>query len=112
MATLKRTVIEGGKLVRDRIPELIRGSDKEPVCRVVRDDEYNEYLIKKMGEEVWEFKQNPSIQEAADIYEVFLTFLKNWGIELSDVRKFAQYKSRERGKFDGGIVLDEVIEKV
>ena len=111
MSTLKRTVISGGKLVRDRIPELIRGSNKEPVCRVVRDDEYKEYLIKKMGEEIWEFKENPSIEEAADIYEVFLTFLKNWGIELSDVRKFAQYKSRERGKFDGGIVLDEIIEK-
>ena len=100
-----------GKLVRDKIPELIRASGREVVCRVVRDQEYNSYLLEKMREELQEFAEVPSLEEAADIYEVFLTFLKNWGIELSDVRKFAQYKSRERGKFDGGIVLDDIIEK-
>ena len=100
-----------GKLVRDKIPELIRASGREVVCRVVRDQEYNSYLLEKMREELQEFSDEPSLEEAADIYEVFLTFLKNWGIELSDVRKFAQYKSRERGKFDGGIVLDDIIEK-
>ncbi len=100
-----------GKLVRDKIPEIIRASGRESRCHVARDQEYNDMLILKMQEELTEFADNPSIEEAADMYEVFLTFLKNWGIELSDVRKFAQYKSRERGKFDGGIVLDEIIEK-
>ncbi len=100
-----------GKLVRDRIPEIIRASGREVVCHVARDKEYNDCLIEKMKEELEEFAEHPSIEEAADIYEVFLTFLKNWGIELSDVRKFAQYKSRERGKFDGGIVLDDIFEK-
>jgi len=99
------------KLVRDKIPQIIRASGKEIVCHVARDTEYEQCLIDKMQEELLEFKENPSIEEAADMYEVFLTFLKHWGIELSDVRKFAQYKSRERGKFDGGIVLDEIIEK-
>jgi predicted house-cleaning noncanonical NTP pyrophosphatase (MazG superfamily) len=99
------------KLVRDKIPEIIRASGSDLVCHVARDEEYNTMLIAKMFEEVQEFADSPSIDEAADVYEVFLTFLKNWGFELSDVRKFAQYKSRERGKFDGGIILDEVIEK-
>ncbi len=100
-----------GKLVRDKIPEIIRSSGREIRCHVARDQEYNDMLILKMQEELAEFADNPSIEEAADMYEVFLTFLKNWGIELSDVRKFAQYKSRERGKFDGGIILDAIIEK-
>tara|TARA_B100000530_G_scaffold179314_1_gene113512 strand:- start:302 stop:610 length:309 start_codon:yes stop_codon:yes gene_type:complete len=99
------------KLVRDKIPEIIRASGQEAQFRVVRDQEYNSFLIEKMKEELEEFSETPNLEEAADMYEVFLTFLKNWGIELSDVRKFAQYKSRERGKFDGGIVLDEIIEK-
>ena len=111
MSEIKHTVIVGGKLVRDRIPELIREDGKEVICRVARDDEYEAYLIDKMSEEVEEFRKTPTLEEAADIYEVFLTFLKNWGIELSDVRKFAQYKSRERGKFDGGIILEEIINK-
>ena len=111
MSESKHIIISGGKLVRDRIPELIREDGKEVVCRVVRDEEYEAYLIDKMTEEVEEFRKTPTLEEAADIYEVFLTFLKNWGIELSDVRKFAQYKSRQRGKFDGGIVLQEIIDK-
>jgi len=100
-----------GKLVRDRIPEIIRASGREIRCHVARDEEYNDRLIEKMQEELAEFAETPSLEEAADIYEVFLAFLKNWGIELSDVRKFAQYKSRERGKFDGGIVLDDIFGK-
>ena len=99
------------KLVRDKIPEIIRAAGHEAQFRVVRDQEYNSFLIEKMKEELSEFEETPNLEEVADMYEVFLTFLKNWGIELSDVRKFAQYKSRERGKFDGGIVLDEIIEK-
>ena len=111
MNTPKRTIICGGKLVRDKIPEIIRQDGKEVVCRVARDEEYEAYLIEKMIEEVEEFRKDSRLEEAADIYEVFLTFLKHWGIELSDVLKFSQYKSRERGKFDGGIILHEIIEK-
>ena len=111
MTTQKSKVFVGGKLVRDRIPEIIRQDGKEVVCSVARDDEYESYLIAKMIEEVEEFRQDSKLEEAADIYEVFLTFLKHWGIELSDVLKFSQYKSRERGKFDGGIILHEIIEK-
>jgi len=99
------------KLVRDRIPEIMRAAGKEARFGIVRDDAYSKALINKMFEEVTEFYETPCIEEAADIYEVFLTFLKHWGLELSDVRKFAQYKSRERGKFDGGIILEEVVEK-
>ena len=100
------------KLVRDGIPGIIESAGKDCTWRYCNGhDEHMVFLGLKMTEEVQEFLQDPSLEEAADMYEVFLTFLKNWGIELSDVRKFAQYKSRERGKFDGGIVLDDIIEK-
>ena len=50
MTTQKRKVFVGGKLVRDRIPEIIRQDGKEVVCSVARDEEYESYLIEKMIE--------------------------------------------------------------
>ena len=96
------------KLVRDRIPEIIReaGSD----CRVhsVRDSELTHYLAMKMQEETTEFINDPSVEEAADIYEVFLTLLRTWNIDMSDVVFKAEDKRQSRGGFTQGIVLDEV----
>jgi hypothetical protein len=58
-----------------------------------------------MLEEVNEFIDDPSLDEAADIYEVFLTFIKNWGFELTDVIKQADTKREERGGFEERVVL-------
>lgn len=36
------------KLVRDHIPDIIRSRDGEPIVRVLNDEEYWEYLLKKI----------------------------------------------------------------
>ena len=96
------------KLVRDRIPELIReaGSD----CRIasVEDSELTYYLSKKMQEEVAEFIEDPCVEEAADIFEVFRGLLKIGNIDFSDVVFKAEDKRTARGGFELGIVLKEV----
>lgn len=40
-----------GKLVRDKIPEIIENSGKEPIIIVLDDNEYQEELLKKLYEE-------------------------------------------------------------
>lgn len=35
------------KLVRDNIPEIIRGNGEEPICRVLSDTEYWNFLLRK-----------------------------------------------------------------
>lgn len=44
------------KLVRDRIPELIRASGRTPVIRTLSDDEYWAALDAKLDEEVVELR--------------------------------------------------------
>ena len=62
------------KLVRDRIPEIIRKRGAQCEVRVLEDGEFEQCLKAKLGEEVSEFIGASSVDdrvaEIADIYEV------------------------------------------
>mgnify|MGYP001249294276 CR=1 FL=1 len=59
------------KLVRDRIPEIIEETGKEfSVCQM-QGERLKDYAMKKLQEEVQEFVEEPSAEEAADIMEIF-----------------------------------------
>ena len=96
------------KLVRNKIPEIIEKSGKQFSIRLAKESELNSFLIRKMVEEVSEFEEKPSIEEAADIYEVFLAMLENWHIDIDDVQKEAFIKKNARGSFSDGIILERV----
>lgn len=53
------------KLVRDRILEVIDESGKESSFHLANDEEYQEELIKKVNEELEEFKENPCENEVS-----------------------------------------------
>ena len=74
----------------------------------ITNDEYRQFLEEKMHEEVSEFMDEPSIEEAADIYEVFLSIIKNWGFDLNKVLEKADAKREERGSFDERVILINV----
>ena len=98
------------KLIRDNIVQEILNSGRECVIhRCASTVEYNDWSIKKMREEVAEFCEAPSIEEAADIYEVFLGLLRKNQISLKDVRARAALKRDRYGSFTDGIVLHEVL---
>jgi predicted house-cleaning noncanonical NTP pyrophosphatase (MazG superfamily) len=65
-----------GKLVRDRIPEIIRAEGSRAVTRRLDDDAYRDALLDKLVEEAHELRNAPresaGIGEAADVYEVLL----------------------------------------
>ena len=96
------------KLVRDKIPEIIRSSGRECSYRVALKEEMGALLLEKLREESVEFLEKPSIEEAADIYEVFLAILRHWDINFSSVVNQSFYKREERGSFMAGIVLESV----
>ncbi len=99
------------KLVRDKIPEIIHKSGKITVTHVALGDEAKKAVIAKMYEEIQEFEEEPSLEEAADIYQVFMTLLTVHNLTFDNVIKKAVYKSADRGRFDQMIILDEVLNK-
>ena len=58
------------KLVRDRVPELLSEAGKEHSVRQVSEEDIKMYPFKKLQEEIDEFIENPSAEEAADVMEV------------------------------------------
>lgn len=99
------------KLVRDKIPDIIKDSGKRPMYRSVHGrDEHLVFLRNKMVEEVDEFVTTPCIEEAADMYEVLVSFCRFYDLSFEDVIKVAMRKRIERGGFMGGIVLEGVAE--
>lgn len=81
------------KLVRDRIPELIRRNGGEAQTSRLSDQEFATALARKLVEEAEEFATTPSSEELADV------------LELEAVRRA---KAAERGGFDKRLLLESV----
>ncbi len=100
------------KLVRDKIPEIIAADGKECDVYVLNDDsEYRLCLFEKMYEEVDEFQNDPSLEEAADVYEVFMSLLELHGLAMGDVWRELVDKRSARGGFSRRIFLRAIEEK-
>tara|TARA_Y100001970_G_C14248605_1_gene870107 strand:+ start:3215 stop:3517 length:303 start_codon:yes stop_codon:yes gene_type:complete len=97
------------KLVRDRIPDIIRGGGNIPLTRIATPDEAKSLIIEKMYEELSEFAEAPSLEEAADIYHAFMAMIRVHGMTYDQVIKAAVEKAGERGRFNNMIVLENVV---
>ena len=96
------------KLVRDRIPDIIREAGKSCECAVMDDDEYTQRLLDKLHEEIEEFVEDPCVEEAADIYEVFLAMLSNNCLGSDEVLAVADAKRLTHGGFNRKILLKKI----
>ena len=99
------------KLVRDKIPEIIRKKGKEFTYRKASDEEYFFYLKKKLVEEVREFMEKPSLKEMADVQEVMNFLVKELGHTQPDLRMERSKKNEDRGSFHDRWILEEVRHK-
>ena len=101
-----------GKLVRDKIPELIERSGKKPIYRILNEAEYKEALEKKLDEEVAEWHESKSLEELIDIIEVLEAIRIAYGYSRSCVSIRGSYKNATKGGFGLQIFLEEVKENV
>lgn len=96
------------KLVRDKIPDIIREKGSVASTHIASDDEYRTKLYQKLAEEVVELTEEPSLEEAADLWEVFLAICKLEGWFPANLEKVRLAKARERGAFEKRVILDSV----
>jgi predicted house-cleaning noncanonical NTP pyrophosphatase (MazG superfamily) len=97
------------KLIRDHIPEIIVSEGKSAKIHEADEDEYKIKLYEKLGEEVEELKAEPSLEEAADLQEVFLAVFKLQGWDLKELEEVRLKKLKERGGFEKRLILDAVL---
>lgn len=99
-----------GKLVRDKIIDIIRANGENPRYHTLSDEEYLAELHKKLFEEANEFVENDDPEELADLLEVVYAIAKHKNINLDEVEKIRIKKREKRGGFDKKIYLEGVEE--
>ncbi|MDF1497518.1 MAG: nucleoside triphosphate pyrophosphohydrolase [Patescibacteria group bacterium] len=98
------------KLVRDKIPEIIKSNGSTAITHIASDAEYHQKLKSKLLEEVNEFLESETIGEMADIFEVITAINKSKDWNIEKIVEIQKRKREERGGFNEKIILDETID--
>jgi predicted house-cleaning noncanonical NTP pyrophosphatase (MazG superfamily) len=96
------------KLVRDKIPEVIQADGKEFNFHIADKSEAYSLLLKKLDEEVCEFKESKNLEELADILEVVISLANTLGYSKEELINAQLSKLECRGGFSKNIVLEKV----
>jgi predicted house-cleaning noncanonical NTP pyrophosphatase (MazG superfamily) len=103
-------VREYDKLVRDEIPEIIRGNGEDPTVHVADDEEYERRLREKLVEEAEEFAESGDSEELADVLAVVKAYREHAELPADRLEELLVAKAAERGGFADRIVLERVEE--
>lgn len=100
------------KLVRDKIPEIIKlNENRSCITKILNDEEYISELNKKIQEELTEYLESGAIEELADLEEVLRAILDYKGVTYEEFDSIRQAKVNKRGAFKDRIYLEGVEEK-
>lgn len=99
------------KLVRDKIPEIIKSNGAKSVnTKILNNQEYLTALNTKLQEEINEYLSSGEVEELADIEEVLRAILETKQTSYSDFEQIRQNKVNKRGAFKNKIFLESVDE--
>lgn len=96
------------KLVRDRIPDIIRQSGRECGTAILALEDYRDALLAKLVEEANELataKEDELVTEIGDVYEVLEMIVEAFNVSPETVRSTKALRQRERGGFRERIKL-------
>lgn len=99
-----------GKLVRDRIIDIIKSKGETPIYHTLSDEEYLKEPHKKLFEEANEFVEADDPEELADLLEVIYAIAKHKNIDMKQVEEERVKKRENRGGFEDKIYLEGVEE--
>ena len=99
------------KLVRDKIPEIIKRKDNlEPITRILDNEHYLLKLNKKIQEELAEYLDSGDVEELADLEEVLRAILDAKHVSYEEFESIRKSKVEKRGAFKERIYLEGVKE--
>ena len=93
---------ETGKLVRDKIPDIIEAAGGSPHVVVLEEVDMWDALSAKLAEEVEELCKasvEQRVEEMADVFEVLMSIAGVAGFSLGEVMEAASEKRGARGGF-------------
>ena len=93
------------KLVRDKIPEIIKSKGAKCTTAIVSEQTYLELLDVKLCEELAEYRADNSQEELADMLEVMMAIAQARGYDWNHILEIQAKKREERGGFNDRIVL-------
>lgn len=100
------------KLVRDRIPEVIKKTGKEFSTKILSEEQYIKELKNKSYEELQEYlnakNDEHAIEELADLLEIIHALAKCHGASFEKVEKVRLEKAEKRGGFEEKVFLIQV----
>ena len=104
------------KLVRDRIPEIVKAkTGKDIDQRILDDKEFLEYLLKKLIEEATELQyaeqKGNTVEELADIFEIIEELMKIKGLTMDQVGEVQAEKREKNGGFLKKILMLKKVDK-
>lgn len=94
------------KLVRDKIPEIIKQKGQVPITHIADDEEYLKELVKKLQEEIDEFKEEHDVEELADIIEIVHAISEFYGTSAEELERIRKEKAEKRGQFKKRIIWE------
>jgi predicted house-cleaning noncanonical NTP pyrophosphatase (MazG superfamily) len=94
------------KLVRDRIPEIIRKKGGNPQVRIASGRELDELIRLKVVEEAQELLSSGEVEEIADVLEALEALILHRSIDRATLEDARLKKREERGGFKKGFVLE------
>lgn len=103
-------MIQYHKLVRDRIPEIIKADGKTCTWETLSQEDYIRLLDEKLNEELSEYQESKSLEELADLLEVMQAVVQARGWTLEELEQVRADKAAKRGGFEKKILLKEVLE--
>ncbi|MFX1520901.1 MAG: phosphoribosyl-ATP pyrophosphohydrolase [Promethearchaeota archaeon] len=100
------------KLVRDKIPDIIRQQGNHPECHIANNKvEYCHALREKILEEAIEFKESQDINELIDVLEAIYCLIEAEKLNFTKIEELRKKKNVERGSFKKRIILEYVEKK-
>ena len=101
-------MVTHNKLVRDKVPEIIRNDGKTCSVRILEHSEMKNALGAKLREEVEEYLIAKDAEELADILEVVYASAECLGVSKAELEEIRAAKAAKNGGFGDGVFLLEV----